>query len=83
MNRRAGAGVTRRLGANFYEAIRLALTAYKQKGDIDPAVAPREVLMALPDIDEVDVDAQVEVRSDEPEGGRASPAPGRGFRTAL
>ncbi len=42
-----GQGLTRRLGANFYEAIRLALTVYKQTGDIDPAVAPREVLMAL------------------------------------
>ncbi len=60
--------LSRQLGTNFYVATRLALTVYKQRGDIDPAVAPREVLMALPDINEVDVDAHVEARSDEPEG---------------
>ncbi len=46
--RRRLRNLRRRLGANFYEAIRLALTVYKQRGDIDPAVAPREVLMAHP-----------------------------------
>ena len=52
----------------LYEAIRPALTVYNGKGDIDPAVAPREALMALPDIDEEDVDAHIEARSSEPEG---------------
>ena len=48
----------------LYAAIRPALTVYNGKGDIDPDVAPREVLMALPEINEVDVDAHVEARSD-------------------
>ncbi len=54
--------------ALLYEAIQPALTVYNGKGDIDPVVAPREVLMALPENTEAEVGDHVAARSDEPEG---------------
>ncbi len=52
----------------LYQALRPALTVYNAKGGIDPAVAPREVLMALPGMDEDQAEAQVAARAGGAEG---------------
>lgn len=66
------AGVTPQLFAR----VEPALTVYSKKGNIDQDVAPKEALMALPDMDARKADEMITARLNAPTGGMTDALPG-------
>jgi general secretion pathway protein K len=61
--------------AALFKRIEPALTVYSGRQFIDPQVAPREALLALPGMDAVKVDSVIAARMNQPSGGASNGPP--------